>query len=290
MINKLPQKCLFCDTRKRTKTHIWPEWLQKLLLPGNYRSVVIDTAQYISPPNLTFEREQASEQGSIFRLRPRLACERCNTGWMKFFEDEMVKFAKPLFTSYDSISLNKPQFMVMAGWISLVTILAEYVASKRVTIPQADRYFITKVRRPPNNWVIVVSSLQGHEWKAKYRHHILHATHVDSLSEHYAGFGKDRPNNTQISSFGMGNLFMQVLSCPRQDVVTAFELSAKASGLTQLWPIPLRVLPFMGSAVRFPTKRILNDENAEELSNQFYERLRVMTTQALYHDGRWLPP
>jgi hypothetical protein len=53
---------------------------------------------------------------------------------MKRIEDKMTKFSKPLFLSHDIILLNSRQRRVIGVWISLITILAEYIVRGRLTI------------------------------------------------------------------------------------------------------------------------------------------------------------
>jgi hypothetical protein len=101
----------------------------------------------------------------------------------------------------------------------------------------------------------------------------------NNLSEYHAAFSENRPMNTQLSSFGMGKLFVQVLSCPNSGLVTNFEMVAKESGLTQLWPVPTKGLS--KGFVRFPTKRILTDYDAELLSDECIEIFKI-TTQYPY--------
>ena len=42
-------------------------------------------------------RKFKQRQGSVFSQAPYVVCGDCNNGWMNCFEDEMVKFAKPIF-------------------------------------------------------------------------------------------------------------------------------------------------------------------------------------------------
>jgi hypothetical protein len=281
MSKTLPRKCTFCDSSKLSRTHIWPDWLEKLLSPGRHRSEELETPTYTAPTHSAVVRERKLKQGSLFSQKPYLACETCNTGWMKQFEDEMVKFAKPIFTSSTNLTINHYQIRVMAVWVSLITVLAEYIGHSQgsIGISEGERKHLKKILKPPDNWSIFVASLDGEIWSARYRHHAYRITEFADLTEPFSKFGQHIPVNTQISSFGMGRIFVQVFSSPNQRLVTDFRIWAKATGLSQLWPSPSGLWPLrsLRGSVEFPTRRVLNDDEAEVLANEFNEIINVMT-------------
>ncbi|HEY3848698.1 MAG TPA: hypothetical protein VGL95_16455, partial [Acetobacteraceae bacterium] len=81
-------------------------------------------------------------------------------------------------------------------------------------------------------------------------------------------------NNSQISSFGIGKIFIHCFSCPNWKVVADFETSARARGLTQIWPIPAGIWPFPKRATKFPPKLTLTDEEADVVAEAFYNLLQ----------------
>jgi hypothetical protein len=275
------RKCIFCGCPGLSKTHIWPEWLERLLLPGSLRSIELVRPDHISPTHTRFQRVQQTKQGSIFTQKPYLACVDCNTGWMKHFEDEMLKFAKPLFISWEKVILDVHQVHAIATWISLVTVLAEYMDRSQgsVSISEVDRAYLKTCRRPPESWSIFAASLDGKVWRARYRHHSLMVGDFKSLSEYDAAFGEHHPNNTQLSTFGIGNLFFQVFSCPKQTLGYNVQSMAIESGLTQLWPIlPDSVANVTDGYIKFPTRRRLSDYDAELLSDESIEIIKITTS------------
>ena len=229
MSKTLPRKCIFCDSGKLSKTHIWPDWLERLLSPGAHRSEELKTPSHISPTHSNIVVERRTTQGSLFLQKPYLACVPCNTGWMKRFEDEMVKFAKPMFTASASLSLNRYQLRIMVGWISLITILGEYIGHSQgsIGISERERKHFKQYLQPPDNWSIFVASLDGEIWSARYRHHAFMITEFADLTEQFSRFGEQRSVNTQISSLCMGRTFRylvhkisassQITECGRRD-------------------------------------------------------------------------
>src|SRR5271155_4902761 len=115
------RKCLFCPNHGLTLTHIWPVWLGKLLPFGDSRAE--EFSIHCTDEDRALWKANNRRPGNVFSKKPYIACEKCNTGWMHKFEDEMVKFSKPIFTSYDPIRIQLRQIRVLSVWIALITIL-----------------------------------------------------------------------------------------------------------------------------------------------------------------------
>jgi hypothetical protein len=104
-------QCVFCGrSGLLTKTHIWPDWLERLLRPPGTR--LEEETRPIGSRRQVMTINRKYRLGSMFSQKPYLACAPCNTGWMQKVEDEMVKFSKPLFLSYD------PFIFTQCGWLS----------------------------------------------------------------------------------------------------------------------------------------------------------------------------
>jgi hypothetical protein len=92
--------------------------------------------------------------------------------------------------------------------------------------------------------------------------------------------------NTQISSFGIGNIFLQVFSSPNLRLVEDFRIAAKSRGLSQLWPLPNAFWPFTKGATKFPTKLVLDDDAADIIANAFSGRIDALMGRPLHLAGR----
>lgn len=205
---------------------------------------------------------------------------------MKRIEDEMLLFSKPLFLSHDRIDLNPRQLRVLAIWISLITVLAEYIGRGRSTISLADRTFLKTKLIPPLHWSIIAASLESDVWRAKYRHSTSFIGDFSSREEYFSAVEGGRENNTQLSTFGMGKLFMQVFSCPNERIVSDFEAAARATGFIQIWPISSGIWTFNQRPAKFPSKLILKDEQANEVADAFFERMRIRTSPPYFGGQR----
>ena len=208
---------------------------------------------------------------------------------MKKFEDEMLKFAKPIFNSSTEVIANSRQKRIMSVWFSLIVILAEYAhtVGDNIAISYDDRAFIKRHLSLPNEtWCIVACSLKGNKWKQRYRHHPSFMGQFRSRAEYNAAVAQGMPNNTQITSCGMGDIFIQAFSCPDPRYVEEFKISAKETGLIQLWPIPFRLWPFKERPTQFPTNLVINDDDADALADAFHNRLKEMTQPPFFGGQR----
>jgi hypothetical protein len=209
---------------------------------------------------------------------------------MKRFEDEMLKFSLPLFTSLEqTIGLNETQTRVFSVWVALITILAEFIDHKSsVCISLEDRRYLMERLRPPETWTILATSINSEVWYAKYRHFAKYLAEFSSIAEYHAAVAADGiQNNCQISTFGMGRLLVQIFSCPpgHSWLIQDYESFAQASGAIQVWPIRKRLWPFTPRLPSFPTLKVFDDLQAEEFSNVFNRRLEFLT-QPPYFGGR----
>lgn len=225
----------------------------------------------------------------MFSQKPQVACVNCNTRWMKAFEDEMLKFAIPIFTGERPIILDQYQIRVFAVWLSLITILSQYTDNHResVVTTQEERDYLMRHRKPPDHWSIFAASQDvfdaNESWKIRYKAHIFNLRLMsDSERPAYRPLDRIAPNS-QIATFGMGKIFVQTFVCPPGPIVMDYRVAAKAAGLIPIWPMPLRLWPFTKGQAKLPTKLVLNNESAEIVSEAFRRR-----TDVLYQAGTGL--
>jgi hypothetical protein len=157
--------------------------------------------------------------------------------------------------------------------------LAEYInwSTRNIIITKEERTFIKKYYRPPDNWSIFYASLNGPDWTQKYVKDYL------ELHIHSGSFESPillTPPNTQITSFGMGKLFVQIFTCPVERAVTDYRIAAKSKGLSQLWPIRSGFYPFTKGSAKFPAKCVFNDEEANVVAHAFFERTKGLLRSA----------
>ena len=264
--------CIFCGGPGLSKTHIWPKWLNELLSPPGAHLIDLRRPEHLGQKSETYSR-----QGSVFSQKPYLACEVCN-GALGALEDEMKSFAPPLFsTSGAKAKLTAAQQSTMAGWISLITVLAEHIDKSKasLTIPERDVRYLKEHRVPPPEWTVCLTSVEGTRWTARYRHHTRYIGQFTSEAHFWDSLRPGVKGNTQISPFGIGTLFFQVYTCPDPRFVSDYWWAAEIAKLGQIWPIEKRL--WITRTIRFPTDLVLTDETADTLADAYSDRIRELT-------------
>jgi hypothetical protein len=286
------EACIFCGCKPLTQTHIWPAWLNELLRPPGAHAVITDKPIRDALPARILSREAKDWTGSIFNKKPYLCCGKCNSGWMQRFEDEMLKFSKPVFTSETPVAFNSDQMSIFSTWFSLIVILCEYIDLSKgsLTISKDDRRFLQDNLVPPTDtWCIAGCTSNGTRWRHNLRHHALYIGQFTSRAEYDAAVRNGVANNTQLTSCGMGGVFVQAFSCPDTRQVQNFKTFTSNSGLTILWPPSRAVWPLKRGFAQFPTNLAIDDSEADHLADAFKERLEMLT-QPPFFGGQIMPP
>jgi hypothetical protein len=197
---------------------------------------------------------------------------------MNKFEEAMLLFSQSIFVTYDTMYLNDYQRRVLSVWSCLISILSEYSTEneKLIVTDDAELQFLKTKFLPPAGWTVSYASLDALEWMEKVKRHVIGIYHNTFHSGHPSPIAHTERSNTQISSFGMGNLFIQVFSSKLEYLITDYRIAASASGLSQLWPKHNRFWPFAKGLAKFPANLRLTDEEADVMADAFYERLRIM--------------
>jgi hypothetical protein len=200
---------------------------------------------------------------------------------MKYFEDEVIKFVRPILSGVPA-SISHKQIEVLAGWICLIVILSEFI-DRSLGVSTRERIYLKTKKRPPDNWVIVVAGLYGPRWSHYWTHHARNIFVSDDRHVFFTKTATYLSPNTQITSFGVGKLFVQAISSPHWHILRDFEIAATSRGLTQIWPtpfrfwsLPLRLWPFSERRTQFPPKLTLTDDVADEIAEAFDNRLEIM--------------
>jgi len=259
--------CVFCGGKPLTKTHLWPGWLNDILprQPNFNQNSSLATGTHLTPE----ERQTAFQKHKkdIFDQQPYLACYLCNGGWMKEFEDEVVKFVKPVILGTFRGRLDQRQQQMLAGWLSLIIIVSELASFTQKTVSKADIEFLKIQKKPPENWTILATKLNGQTWMKRKQYHsaaIYPGLTLDRLPRTGEGIPK---YNTQIATLGIGALLVQVFICPARQIVDRYR-SDYAHRLKILWPItPYRRL-------KFPLSHAWNDQEAEFFAHDFFLKLK----------------
>jgi hypothetical protein len=267
------KNCIFCGGG-RSKTHIWPNWLNRLYPEATRQHFEVER-HVGSPTKVQTIMHSAIKQGNLFSQKPYLACIKCNTGWMKQFEDEVLTFIKPIIAATPNTHISDKNIKILCGWIMLIIILAEFTIEGGVSVSSEERDYLRSKRKPPENWAIFCATSTGPYWHKAWTHHTHAIREWADVYDSVSRFGIEDPANTQVTSLGIGHLFIHAFSCPNWRIVRDFEIAARARGLVQLWPPRRSFWPFSKGGTKFPTKLVLSDDDVDMIESAFSERLKI---------------
>ena len=156
------KKCIFCGQTgvriKITREHTFPNWINKVLT----RAVV--------GPDITYERsiQQGPQAGTVNTWKAnevadntiRTACEPCNTGWMRRWEDAVAPIITPMIKG-EPAQLTVDQQLVVATWAAMKAAVFEYVWSEDTILTEADRDVIRTQGRPPASVQVRLAAIES---------------------------------------------------------------------------------------------------------------------------------
>jgi hypothetical protein len=165
--------------------------------------------------------------------------------------------------------------------------LAEQLRRSSSAISDYERKYLKRYRHPPPNWVIFAGNVEGPVWSRNYARQgfgfsLLGGKQAQLVHDAITRFGEPQSYNAQITTLGMGKLYVQAFSCSISNILRDFEIAAKGRGMTRIWPPPLRLRPFSKGLTKFPTKIILTDEEADFVAEAFSARLKRLNSFATF--------
>ncbi|WP_296710732.1 hypothetical protein [Rhodoblastus sp.] len=149
-------KCIFCGGVPLSETHIWPNWLRKVIPKQNNHFELLNKAVPIGPARTDYSESLQKYKRDLFSKDPLLACGACNGGWMKDIEDKVVYFLKQALKGELKRQLSRSEQAALAAWIALITILAEYEGNKIPTIYHNILSHIRQYATPTDNFNIFI--------------------------------------------------------------------------------------------------------------------------------------
>lgn len=239
----MKKPCIFCNgIKKKSKEHIWPEWMHELLPKlgdGNNVSKV-DTFRW----KKQIDAKSSKRQGHLSTKKLRVVCCDCNNGWMSVLENEAKPILTKILKNENFTICNKKQNTLVA-WITLKSIVGEHDEDNTQVTPPADRNLFLTTRKTPEYYAIYIGRHSERSDTAWLR---------TSLTLARSQFGPNPPlgdlkRNTQSIAFICGSLFVYVLAI-RENEITASEFL----NLPKL----TRIFPYHSSNINWPPKQTLD--------------------------------
>jgi hypothetical protein len=202
-----PQRfCIFCGKPGLTREHVWADWLKRFIpkTAANY-SRFVATAH---PTHTEFKRKMVS--GDLRSQRLKVVCKSCNNGWMSRLQERTKSLLLP-FLNGEVTVMDVHQQEILAAWIAMFVMVAEYFDPYKVATPQSERDYLMENQKTPPNWKIWFGDLdEKSHWPSLLAHFavpISSSEHVPEVMDN----GFPRPN-TQTMTFRVGRLYVHVRS------------------------------------------------------------------------------
>jgi hypothetical protein len=161
-MSKPASKCVFCGSqRDLTKSHVWPEWIEKILPQSATHHEQIVGQFYTFVPEVegpAFWKK--IKQGHVGTRKPRNTCKECNGGWMRRMEEATMSIMPPLLLGHPYL-LETFKQRLLASFLCLISMRVDLSSYKMRAIPSADRGLLIRYFAPPESWKIWIARYDG---------------------------------------------------------------------------------------------------------------------------------
>lgn len=225
---------------------------------------------------VTYPDEERSKRqkrtGDPHARRIRCVCRACNTGWMSRLQEESKAILEPILTG-KATHLYKRQQTLIAAWIAMTVMVAEFIDRDSVAVDQEDRVRLKRRKRPPSHWRIWIARGQPPARPPLYYHRAV--AFADSVPEQELERVKSEapaPSNTQTSTVRFGkHLIVHVMSSSHRG----------ARGSIRRWLLPPKLSPFIFQVwpiqsfrIDWPPERALTTAEIDIVAEDFFDAVR----------------
>jgi len=274
-------KCIFCgnpDASKLTWEHLWPRWSHRQIARSMRKWNAVRGIERIEVDSVAVSGVKTLKKGGdIHDMQIRCVCggdakTTCNNGWMRNLEEQARPFLKPLMEG-EECRISTEEQRVIAAWISLKSMVAEYNEIGVVTTSQSDRDRLRLTQMPPEQgWGIWVGNLERKDWPG-YMASTPFAFWPEPERAHLLGVSTDDFNG-QSTFQVVKKLYIQVIRCQVPELVEKWKFDVRASSkLRKIWPPS-------GYSLVWPPP-VMNDMDADYVASAFTVAARRAVQRAL---------
>ena len=230
MANKPPAYCEFCGTRGVTKQHVWPDWMGRHFSESTAYHVqdLFDIKLLRSPSIAVLQPRMHFSQGPFHTRKLRIACQKCNSGWMSRIESK----AKPtleLLAPGIRPRLDLSAQQALAAWLALFTMVAEFTDRRTVAVTPEERSSLREYVRPSFGWRMWMGFHDDNDWKHRFFHHAVAAYPTHETPP------EPPPFNCQFTTIGFGSALFHTAWTP-YDSSQLHLPDRYAKRLASVWP------------------------------------------------------
>jgi hypothetical protein len=219
-------RCQFCgNTGGLTKSHIWPDWLNRFLpRTATHHEQEVGKFYTFKPRMQTPAYSLRIRAGHARSRRPRNTCAPCNSGWMSGIESMALPCGSRLIRGLPVIMRPFDQ-RVVAALFALIATRLEFAGLYCAVSPQ-DRDWLRMHREPTTDWRIWIATYAGdrpHDhWSKNYSAQLV-SEPTDKVDPEHC--------NVMVATFVMGKLCAHMFYSPVKD----FQ-GYEGVTLAQIWP------------------------------------------------------
>ena len=148
--------CGFCEgATKITKEHVFGKWIGPLFGAGNPANKVRHDLKRQGMKNVGWETPSLDTQ-------VRMACGRCNSGWMSSLEATMQGLITPMILGRDAVGLTMNDQVAIATWSIKTAMVIEFLR------PREPQYFTQGERRLLMDMLRPSPRMGAHVWLGFY--------------------------------------------------------------------------------------------------------------------------
>jgi len=228
-------RCIFCGRSDLSREHVWSTWTHEYIRkPHNPKVHISRQFSISSVTKIKKEVGFKQRQGDVTTIQLKVVCKNhCNAGWMSRLETRVKPVLIPLFKGSPFL-LNKYNQEILATWIAMKLMVAEFSVPEDTVTPQIERTLLMRRRRPPDVTGIWIGHYKGTGWGNVYLR--------NAATLGWAPFGTipkapakgSFAKNTQLQTFFIGELFVQAVTVTIKEL--AFQTPPSAPYLRQIWP------------------------------------------------------
>jgi len=259
-----PSTCVFCGGSPVTKEHVWSDWL-RAHIPRHMRKWSSYKATEYSTG---IESAARKRPGAVHDWQVRCVCQDCNTGWMSRLENKIKPILGPLVDGQCGRLSEQDQY-ILATWITLKVMIAEFDNPERVTVHHMQRKMMKRRQQPPKfGWRIWISRYDRDQWIPHYINNTLNITPATAPLHSIGAYIPVKRYNTQSVTLVIGKLFVHVIHSTARANVRLFRFPEPAgTKLRRIWPIS-------GYSIKWPPA-IMSDDEADQAAGAFLLECRT---------------
>lgn len=224
------QKCIFCDSGKPTKEHVYGKWLRDFVPASD--SPTLHRTSYmglVGAEEGAFlgHRPRLNRNGPPYAVQLKIACKACNNGWMGKLQELGGKKYLPSLIAGEWSELSFDAVTALASWATMVTMTFEFADEYTIAISQSERDQFRRTGVPPETFQVYFGLYGGSEHGPATTFHRAGQFQIDGIS-----IGK-----IQTTTCHLGRCFFHVLSGPFSALPDSTQF-AELIGMRKFWPKP----------------------------------------------------